>query len=398
MSAAKRDPRRAELDKYLDAYAKLGLPEGNPFEQAVWCVLARNGTREGASKALAALWTRYVDVNELRVAQLDEVAAVIAPHVRNEADRVAALTRAFLRAIVRGQHQMSFDFVEEMSLDQLRKFLAELGNRAADVALAMLIHFCRAAIDADEPVVEVPEEEGGGKPRRKGEREVGPVLDRLRLLFTVAAYGKPDGKGQPATLVRRVLKLLDYTALPPRPAPEPRPAPVVPMLDDDDDGPDDADLAAVGKDEDLDEDLDDIYDEDEEFEEFEEEDEEQGTGKDGKKRATTRRKKTTRKTRPGARPSRKTTTKKAAASRGAAKKSTAKKGTPRKAGGKTTAKAGGKSGSKPAGKAAKTPRKPASKGTPKSAGASRSGGAARPRTTRKPARKSPTARKSSRRR
>jgi len=385
VSASKRDPRRTELDKYLDAYRKLALPEGNAFEQAVWCVLARNGTRENASKALATLWTRYVDVNELRVAQVDEIARLIAPHVKNDADRVAALTRAFLRAIVRGQHQMSFDFVEEMTLAELRKFLGELGDRASDVALAMLIHFCRAELEAAvASVPEVSEEEEGPRPRKKGERDLTPIVDRLRLLFTVAGYGHTEGKGQPATLVRRVAKLLDYAALPPRPVEEPRRVSSVPAIDDDE-GPDDEDLAnAEG---DLDDDLEDLdgdYDEDGDFEGFDDDEEGGSTGKGGKGK-TRRTGKTGRRATGGPKTSGRSAKKKASARRTSGAKPATKKATPRK----STAR---KSGGKATGKAARA------QGSATKGSASRGGGATRPRTARKPARKSPTARKSSRRR
>jgi len=392
VSASKRDPRRTELDKYLDAYRKLALPEGNAFEQAVWCVLARNGTRESASKALATLWTRYVDVNELRVAQVDEVARLIVPHVKNDADRVAALTRAFLRAIVRGQHQMSFDFVEEMTLAELRKFLGELGDRASDVALAMLIHFCRAELEAEVvSVPEVPEEEDAPRPRKKGERDLTPIVDRLRLLFTVAGYGHAEGKGQPATLVRRVAKLLDYAALPPRPVEEPRRAPAVPALDDDE-GPDDQDLADAESDGDLDDDLEDLdgdYDEDGDFEGFDDEEEGGSTRKGGGKRKTRRTGKTGRRSTGGPKTSGRSAKKKTSTGRTSGARPATKKATPRKS---TARKSGAKSTGKSAGKTARA-QGSGTKGT-----GSRGAGATRPRTARKPARKSPTARKSSRRR
>ena len=63
-----KDKRRAELDKFLAQSRELPAPPGNPSEQVIWLILARHGSKEGAERAFRALWKRFVDVNEFRVA------------------------------------------------------------------------------------------------------------------------------------------------------------------------------------------------------------------------------------------------------------------------------------------------------------------------------------------
>ena len=186
MAAASRDRRRSDLAKFVETYNKLEAPDGNAFEQAVWLVLARNGTKEGARRAWEALQVRFIDINEIRVSKLDEIAPIISPHVKNDAEDVSWYLRGLLREVMRTQHQMSFEFAEAMTPDQLKKYLQSLESFRQEVAMALALHFCRQEIEAEAGLAPA---EGETKPKKRPEKEITVAANRLRLLFTCGAHG-----------------------------------------------------------------------------------------------------------------------------------------------------------------------------------------------------------------
>ena len=211
MAAASRDRRRSDLAKFVETYRKLDAPEGNAFEQAVWVVLARNGTKEGATRAWKALQVRYIDINEIRVAKLSEIAPVIARHVKNDPEDVAWYMRGLLREIMRTQHQMAFEFAEEMTPDQLKKYLQSLESFRQEVAMALALHFCAQEIE----------------PKKRAEKEVTVAANRLRLLFTCGAHGTVTTSSKEGNSARAFTKAWSFRALEPRPIEEPEPIPVI---------------------------------------------------------------------------------------------------------------------------------------------------------------------------
>ena len=224
MAAASRDRRRSDLAKFVETYRKLDAPEGNAFEQAVWVVLARNGTKEGATRAWKALQVRYIDINEIRVAKLSEIAPVIARHVKNDPEDVAWYMRGLLREIMRTQHQMAFEFAEEMTPDQLKKYLQSLESFRQEVAMALALHFCRQEIEIEQGLAPA---EGETKPKKRAEKEVTVAANRLRLLFTCGAHGTVTTSSKEGNSARAFTKAWSFRALEPRPIEEPEPIPVI---------------------------------------------------------------------------------------------------------------------------------------------------------------------------
>jgi hypothetical protein len=184
-----KDKRRAELEKFAALCRELPAPPGSPAEQVIWLVLARHGSAEGAERAFRSLWKRFVDVNEFRVAKATEVASIIGRSVRGDAVRVSEEARGFLRRFHKDHHTIDFIVTETMTIDQLRKYLASLGAAARELGLALFLHYCRRAeaADAEEAQVATTPET---KPKRRGEKDLALLVDRMRLASAVAAKGE----------------------------------------------------------------------------------------------------------------------------------------------------------------------------------------------------------------
>lgn len=215
--ASPKDKRRQDLAKLLKAHADLGAPDADAAEQAMWVILARHGTKEGATRAYNALWRRFVNPNECRVAKASEIAAIIRSGVKNEAIRVAEIIRGFLRRFHKDQHTMDYGRTESMTNEQLKKYLAGIESHMREVALALFCHYAlrerawQEAVETDE------------KPKKRGEREVMQLLDRLRLLCSVSVLGAIVAKTKQVNVHRQLGKAWAYAPLPPEPAP-PKPA------------------------------------------------------------------------------------------------------------------------------------------------------------------------------
>jgi hypothetical protein len=227
-----RDKRRAELDKFLAQCKELPAPPATPSEQVIWLVLARHGSKEGAERAFRSLWKRFVDVNEFRVAKAGEVAAVIGRSVRGDAVRVAEEARGFLRRFHKDHHTIDFAATEAMTIEQLRKYLAGVGAPARELGLALFLHYCRRAeaADAEEAQGAVAE----GKPKKRSEKELAVLVDRMRLAAAVAAKGEVVAKAREAQASRGLVGAWEPGSAPEAPpmesppevveAPEPVPA------------------------------------------------------------------------------------------------------------------------------------------------------------------------------
>ncbi len=195
-----KDKRRAELEKFAAQCRELPAPAGTPSEQVIWLVLARHGSKDGAERAFRALWKRFVDVNEFRVAKATEVAAIIGRAVRGDAVRVSEEARGFLRRFHKDHHTIDFAATEAMTTDQHRKYLASLGEPARELGLALFLHDCRRAEAADAEEAQVPAPET--KPKKRGEKELAHLVDRMRLTSAVASKGEVVPKTREAQASR----------------------------------------------------------------------------------------------------------------------------------------------------------------------------------------------------
>lgn len=232
-----KDKRRAELEKFAAQCGELPAPSGSPTEQVIWLVLARHGSKDGAERAFRSLWRRFVDVNEFRVAKATEIASIIGRAVRGDSIRVAEESRGFLRRFHKDQHTIDFSVTETMTMDQLRKYMASLPDSARELGLALFLHYSLRAKAAEaEEAAGVTVE---GKPKKRAEKELALLADRLRLAASIAAKGEVVPKAREALAARGLVAAWEPGSAPEAlplerpPEPEPEEVPEPPPLPDD---------------------------------------------------------------------------------------------------------------------------------------------------------------------
>jgi hypothetical protein len=208
VAAARRDRRRQDIAKFVEVYRGFGAPAGDAASQAIWVILARHGSKEGATKAVAALWRRFVDTNELRVAKMTEIAYIIERHIKNERIQVAEQIRGFLRTFFKESQSTNFAATESMTPDALKKYVSRLGTHTEEIALALALHYCALEV-AEESERAVAEAEG--RPYKRPEKELTAAANRLRMLFTFAAHGMATCRAKLVNCSRCVAKAWTYS-------------------------------------------------------------------------------------------------------------------------------------------------------------------------------------------
>lgn len=211
MAAARRDRRRPDLAKFVEVYRGFDAPGGDAAGQAIWIILARHGTREGATKAVGALWRRFVDANEFRVAKVTEIAYIIERYIKNERIHVAEQARGFLRTYFKEFQSTDLSATEGLTPDALRKYVSRLGEHTKEIALALALHYCTKEI-AEESEQALAEAEG--RPHKRPEKELTAAANRLRMLFTFAAHGSATCKSKLVNCSRCVARAWSYSPLP----------------------------------------------------------------------------------------------------------------------------------------------------------------------------------------
>ena len=209
---ASRDKRRADIAKFIKNYRDLEVPAGSAGEQALWVILARHGSKEGATRALRALWRRYVDINEFRVAKATEIATVIQRNVKNDPYRVAEQLRGWLQRFHKDHHTVDFGITREMTAEQLRKYLANAVEYVQEIALVLFLYYGSHEVALEAEAVSVAEEEG--KPRKRPEKDITLAAERLRLLAATAAKGSVVAKTRQAMAMRGFARAWAYSRLP----------------------------------------------------------------------------------------------------------------------------------------------------------------------------------------
>ena len=187
-----RDKRRTDIAKFLDAVKVMRIPAGSANALAIWVILARHGTKEGATRACDALWDQYVSVNEFRVAKVTEIAETIEKHVKNDAMVAATQARGFLRTYFTEWQMVNPAATESKPPHELKKYLSSLANDGREVALALALHYCRRELEEEALYGEPPTD--GSKPKKRPERELTASANRMRLLFSYSAHGTVNPK------------------------------------------------------------------------------------------------------------------------------------------------------------------------------------------------------------
>ena len=188
---AVRDKRRTDIARFLEAVKSMRIPAGTPAERAIWVILARHGTKEGATRACKALWDHYVGVNEFRVAKTTEVAELIEPHVKNDPMVAAEQARGFLRTYFKEFQMVDPAATEVKPPYELKKYLNSLATHNREIALVLALYYCHRELE-EQAIYGAPSEDG--KAKKRPERELTASANRMRLLFAYSAHGTAISK------------------------------------------------------------------------------------------------------------------------------------------------------------------------------------------------------------
>jgi len=183
---AARDKRRTDIAKFLEALKPMRIPAGTPAEQAIWVILARHGTKEGATRACGALWERYLSVNEFRVAKVTEIAELIEKHVKNDPRVAAEQARGFLRRYFTEFQMVDPAATEVKPPHELKKYLHSIDSHGRAIALMLALYYCQRELE-EQAIYAVPSDDG--KPKKRPEKELTASANRMRLLFSYSAHG-----------------------------------------------------------------------------------------------------------------------------------------------------------------------------------------------------------------
>jgi len=186
------------LEKLEPAYGRIELQSGDALEQVLWTILARHGSRERATKALAAIRAFFADLNEMRVGKAIDLAEVIHPFVEGNAVDVARKLRGFLRKVFDDKNVLGFDFGREMDRETLRRYLSTLPDFGPELQVAVLLklrpdeselvgdpHATRVAIRTGV----APQGTGPARLKKSLEEELPDRATAVRALFALAAHG-----------------------------------------------------------------------------------------------------------------------------------------------------------------------------------------------------------------
>ena len=226
MAATKKDKHAGELAKFVKAWDSFGSPTGSGPEQALRVLLARNGTRDGANTAYDILWDRYVDINEVRIANPKEVGELIETLVKNDPEDVAHHLRGFLREYYKHRNTLDLGEWRDHTPEQLRKYLDGTEWFPGEIALAIFFQLLAEELADDE--VEEPVEGEAPKVRKRTEREATLALDRMRMACAFAAYGESPSKAKLSMAHRKINEAFKYGPVPDLPPP-PEP-PTIPQI------------------------------------------------------------------------------------------------------------------------------------------------------------------------
>ncbi len=144
-----------KIKKFLSGLRKSVTPppvDQDPFAVMVKAILAADAPKQ-AAKAFDTLEKEYVDLNELRVSPVKEIADTLGrdfPHARRKAEEITSV----MNAIFTSRNNLKLDYVEKMPKRDLRRHLHELGLTPFAAAVMMMQIFGGHAIPVDQGLVD----------------------------------------------------------------------------------------------------------------------------------------------------------------------------------------------------------------------------------------------------
>jgi hypothetical protein len=170
-------------------------------ERTAWGVLARSGSPARATAAFESLRTKFVDINEMRVAKLTDLAACIGSNCEGDPVDAAYEMRGFLRQIFNDNFRVDFEFANEMERDKLRKYIASRPGFGPEIAFGLILDAWFEFLSSDEL-----DPAGEPVPKKPTEREIDTHVTKLRILHQLASPDSNARKGQTPNYSRLFLE------------------------------------------------------------------------------------------------------------------------------------------------------------------------------------------------
>ena len=145
-----------KIKQFLSGMNKSATPAPpvgqDPFAVMVQAILDADAPKQ-AAKAFDVLTKEYVDLNELRVSPVKEIADTLGrdfPEARRKAEEITSV----MNAIFTSRNNLKLDYVEKMPKRDLRRHLQELGLSPFAAAVMMMQLFGGHAIPVDQGLVD----------------------------------------------------------------------------------------------------------------------------------------------------------------------------------------------------------------------------------------------------
>jgi hypothetical protein len=147
------------FDKLVAQHAPADAAPPNPESGVLDALLVNSfllfdSTSEDAERAQKKLLASFVDLNEMRVARLDDLLAAIGPRYPKAEERMAALKRT-LNDLFEREHTVTLDSVAEKNKRDAKQFLSTLAGCPPFVsARVLLVGFGGHAAPLDSMLLE----------------------------------------------------------------------------------------------------------------------------------------------------------------------------------------------------------------------------------------------------
>jgi endonuclease III len=136
--------KRLKLDQALEVLSKAhgkprtaGRPEDPLLDHLLVGVLSFQADEERAARAVKALGEAFLDLNEVRVSPLAELASVLEPSLGDASWEGAVLLRNALQDVFEGTHGLDLEPLRGREPEDQRKFLKELPHTLGGPAAAV---------------------------------------------------------------------------------------------------------------------------------------------------------------------------------------------------------------------------------------------------------------------
>jgi hypothetical protein len=171
---------QSRLRKLLEGAprGKVEMPEAKDSTRALFeSILEADTTRKEALAACGAIYTAFLDLNELRVATPREIADSWDRDFPGAAEKADSLRRV-MNAIFDRTYQLKLEYMNSIPKRDLRKHLLGLGLSPYAAARVQLGFFSQAAVPVDSSLLETLVMEGH-VPEEATIEEVQEILEKL---------------------------------------------------------------------------------------------------------------------------------------------------------------------------------------------------------------------------